>query len=193
MRIGIFGGTFDPPHVGHLLAALGACDALELDRLIFIPAAAQPLKGRTEAATTEHRTAMVELLAAADVRFSVDRLEMDRGGLSYTADTLLALRQRWPAGTAELVLLLGTDAAAQFPRWKDPGIIQSLARVVVLTRLDESAGASPGQEAGLEQLATRRVDVTSTEVRERVRTGKPIRGLVPDTVVDYIAQHGLYH
>lgn len=189
MRVGIFGGTFDPPHVGHLIAASDACDALALDTVVFVPAATQPLKADRGAASPADRLAMVRLAVAGDPRFEVDATEVERGGLSYTVDTLRAFRGRWPAGTADLVLLLGADAAAQFPLWKDPEAVRELARVVVLTRGD---GGSTPVPAGAEAVATRRIDVSSTEVRERVSSGKSIRGFVADAVAAYIAQSGLY-
>ncbi len=187
MRIGIFGGTFDPPHIGHLLAATDACEALALDRLVFIPAAEQPLKVGMVAAPAHHRVAMVERLIAGDARFAVDALEIDRGGLSYTVDTLRVLRSRW-AGDVAPFLLLGRDAVAALPKWREPEEVMSLAQVVVLTRAGESAELP----AGVRALATRRVDVSSTEVRARVREGKSIRGFVPDAVATYIAAVGLY-
>ena len=188
MRVGIFGGTFDPPHVGHFIAASDAFEALALDRLVFVPVATQPLKAAQAAASAADRLAMVRLLVAGDDRFSVDAEEVDRGGLSYTVDTLRTLRQRWPAGTADLVLLVGTDAAAQFPQWKEPEAIRALAEIVVLTR-----GGVPARfAAGMRELGTRRVDVSSTEIRERVKAGKPVRGFVTDAVAGYIAQAGLY-
>lgn len=188
MRIGILGGSFDPPHVGHLIAAQDAADALGLDRVLFVPTATQPLKAGREVAPARDRLEMVRLLLGDDPRFTVEATEVDRGGLSYTIDTLRALRRRWPAGTADLVLLLGADAAAQFPQWKEPSAVQELAEVVVLTRGDGPGVAPPGLRA----VPTRRVDVSSTEVRERVLAGKPVRGLVTDPVAAYIDARGLY-
>lgn len=185
-RIGVFGGTFDPPHLGHLAAAREAADRLGLDEVLFVPAGEQPFKVGQEVTPAVHRAAMVERLVAADPRFRLSRSEVDRPGLSYTVDTLRALRAGWPAGAVELVLLLGADAAAQFAAWKDPEAIGQLARVVVLTR-----GAEP-VAPGLEGLSTPRVDVSSTEIRERVRAGQSVRGFVPDAVAEYIAANGLY-
>lgn len=187
MRIGVFGGTFDPPHVGHLLAATDAAEALELDRVLFVPAATQPLKAGQVAAPATDRRAMVELLVAGDARFAVDTMELERGGLSFTADTLRALRKRYPAGTADLVLLLGADAAAQFSHWREPGEVRRLAEVVVLRRGEGSAAPE-----GFRAVPTRRVDISSSEVRERVRAGRDIRGFVTDPVAAYIARTGLY-
>ncbi len=186
-RIGILGGTFDTPHVGHLLAASDAFEALALDRLYFVPAAEQPLKAGLAAAAAHHRAAMVERLIDGDPRFAVDPIEMERGGLSYTVDTLRALRTRWP-GDVALFLLLGRDVVATLPKWREPDAVMELAQVVVLTRVGESAKVPEGVRA----LTTRRVDVSSTEVRTRVREGKSIRGFVPDAVADYIAAADLY-
>src|SRR4051812_39982917 len=118
MRIGLLGGSFDPPHNGHLLAAGDAFDALALDRLVFIPAAVQPLKVGQGATPAEHRLAMVRLLVEGDPRFVVDAIEMDRGGLSYTVDTLLTLASQWPGD--ELFWLIGADVLASFSKWHDP-------------------------------------------------------------------------
>lgn len=186
-RIGILGGTFDPPHVGHLLAASDAFEALALDRLLFVPAAQQPLKAGLVSASALDRAAMVQRLVEGDPRFAVDAIEIERGGLSYTVDTLRALRTRW-TGDVALFLLIGRDVAATLPMWREPDAIMAMAQIVVLTRAGESAELP----AGVRALTTRRVDVSSTEVRARVREGKSIRGFVPDAVADYIAAAALY-
>jgi nicotinate-nucleotide adenylyltransferase len=188
VRIGVFGGTFDPPHVGHLIAATDACELLALDRIMLVPAATQPFKASQPATGGDHRLQMVKLLAAADPRFEVEPMEVERGGLSFTVETLRVLRQRWPAGTAELVLLLGADAAAQFPHWKDPDGVRALAEVVVLTRGEEAGQAL----AGMRSVLSRRVDISSSEIRERVRAGKPVKAFLTEAVASYIATHGLY-
>jgi nicotinate-nucleotide adenylyltransferase len=190
VRIGILGGSFDPPHVGHLLAANDAFEALALDQLVFVPAAEQPLKAGLAAAPARDRLAMVRLLAGRDPRFGVDTIEVDRGGLSYTVDTLRAFRERWPGpGPLALFLLVGADAATTLPKWRDPEGIASLAEIVMLTR----EGGTEGLPRGVSRrIRTRRVDVSSTEVRARVRAGQSIRGFVPDAVAEYIATAGLY-
>jgi nicotinate-nucleotide adenylyltransferase len=187
-RIGLFGGTFDPPHIGHLLAASSALESLGLDRVVLIPARRQPLKADTRMAESVHRLAMCERLAECDPRISVDPIELDREGLSFTVDTLRAYRASRPA--ADLVLLLGEDAAATLPQWKEPEAIVALARVVVMTR--DGGGATLPSGLRVERVATRRVDVSATEVRSRVREGLPIRGFVPDAVAEYVVEHGLY-
>lgn len=194
MRLGVFGGTFDPPHVGHLLAAVDAVEALTLDRLLFVPAAQQPLKVGCESAAPEHRLAMARLLAGDDPRFGVDPIEIDRAGLSYTVDTLGELARRLPG--AELFFLVGADALATFPRWREPRRLLELARLVVLRRASDDVELptvmreAPGREPIV--LASRRVDVSSTEVRARVRAGLSIRGFVPDAVAAYVAEARLY-
>jgi len=189
VRIGLLGGSFDPPHNGHLLAAGDAFEALALDRLVFIPASVQPLKAREEAAAAGHRLAMVRLLVDEDPRFDVDSMEIDRGGLSYTVDTLSAYAARVPS--AELFWLVGADVVQSFARWRQPERITELAAVVVLERADEAPdlASMPGTPR---RLATRRIDISSTEVRRRVREGKLIRGFVPDAVAEYITANRLY-
>jgi nicotinate-nucleotide adenylyltransferase len=187
LRLGIFGGTFDPPHVGHLLVASDAIDQLGLDRLVFVPAAVQPLKTGVMAAVASpaDRLAMTELSVGDDPRLSVDPVEIDRGGLSFTIDTLSTFAQRAPG--VERFLLLGADTWETFPRWRESEAVMRLATVVVLQRGEI---APPGNAPVV--LATRRVDVSSTEIRARVRAGQSIRGFVPDAVRGYIERTGLY-
>lgn len=187
-RIGIFGGTFDPPHTGHLLLALDALDALALDALLLVPAARQPLKQGAAMTDPAHRLAMTERLATADHRLRVDGSEVARGGLSFTIDTVRALKAAQP--DAELFLLMGADTAATLPQWREPEALALLVQVAV-------AGRGPGPVAmpsGFRAvpLPTRRVDISATEIRTRVEAGRSIRGFVPDAVADYIAAHGLY-
>jgi len=195
VRIAIFGGSFDPPHVGHLLAAGDACDRLPLDRVLFVPAATQPLKAGRAFATAEQRLVMVRLLAANDPRFEVSAVEVERGGLSFTVDTLSHFARLYPAD--ERFLLLGADVLHSFGQWKEPQRIVQLARPVLLERQrtgDERPRALPAELAGdsVMRLPTRRIDVSSTEIRERVRLGKPVRGFVTDDVAAFIARDGLY-
>lgn len=189
MRIGLLGGSFDPPHVGHLLAASDAFEALSLDRLVFVPASTQPLKAGRASATPEQRLAMARLLVGDDPRFDVDAIEVDRGGLSYTVDTLTTLAARWPA--AELFWLVGADVPRSFANWRSPERIVELATVVVLQRTGEAPNLAsmPGRPRC---LTTRRIDVSSTEIRDRVRQGQSIRGFVPDAVAAYIQAARLY-
>jgi nicotinate-nucleotide adenylyltransferase len=189
-RVGVFGGSFDPPHVGHLLVVTDAAERLGLERVLFVPTAAQPLKQGRQAAPAAVRVAMVEALVGDDARFAVERLEVDRGGLSYTVDTLATLADRWPG--RELVLLAGADVLATFARWREPHRVRQLATLVVLARGDVAAVGPdfPGGPPTL--LPTRRVDVSSTEVRARLAAGRSIRGFVPDAVAEIIRSAALY-
>jgi nicotinate-nucleotide adenylyltransferase len=186
VRIGIFGGTFDPPHLGHWLAAVDAAEALALDEVVWVPAAQQPLKTGVSSTEAAHRLAMARLAVQGDRRFRVDALEMERGGVSFMVDTLRVYRERYP--DAALFLLLGSDSAATLPKWREPEVIRVLAEIVVLTRGGEAVDLPTGVRA----LPTRRVDLSATEIRERVAAGRSIRGFVPDAVAAYIATHGLY-
>ena len=198
MRLGIFGGTFDPPHVGHLLAASDAFEQLALDRLLFIPAAIQPLKANRTTAPGVHRLAMVRLTIGTDARFGVDSVELDREGLSYTVDTLREFARQFPS--AELFFLVGADVLSSFAQWRDPQTVLELATLAVLTRRADSGSQeidyTLSENAELARrttrVATRRFDVSSTEIRERVRAGKSIHGFVTDAVAEYIGSHGLY-
>ena len=189
MRIGLLGGSFDPPHTGHLLAASDAFDALSLDRVVLVPTGTQPLKVGQAVTAANYRLKMTELLVGDDERFSVDSIEIERGGLSYTVDTLAALAERWQG--AELFLLVGTDVTSSFARWREPARISVLATLVVLRRTGEAPDLS-ALPASTRILETRRIDVSSTEVRQRVGEGRSIRGFVPDAVAEFIAAQRLY-
>ena len=208
MRLGIFGGTFDPPHVGHLLAASDAIEHLGLDRLVFVPAAVQPLKAARDTAPALDRLAMVRLTVGPDPRLEADSVELDREGLSYTVDTLREFGRRYPS--AERYFLVGADVLATFAQWREPQTVLELATLAVLTRRSDGEDDARAQQAVVgrrgsvttvldEALArrstlvpTRRIDVSSTEIRDRVRAGRSIHGFVTDAVADYIGSHGLY-
>jgi nicotinate-nucleotide adenylyltransferase len=201
-RLALMGGTFDPPHLGHLLAASDACDLLELDRLVFIPAFQQPLKQHQASAPAHHRLRMVQLMVEGDPRFGVDEIEIGRTGLSFTVDTLEEYSRRFP--DSERFLLLGVDAFALLDRWREAARVVSLAHLVVLTRTsregvtDADAVVAKVTAVGGATAATprvlesRRVDVSSTEIRSRVKAGRPIRGFVAEPVARYIELNGLY-
>ena len=208
MQLGIFGGTFDPPHVGHLLAASDAIEHLGLDRLVFVPAAVQPLKAARDTAPALDRLAMVRLTVGRDPRLQADSVELDREGLSYTVDTLREFGRRYPS--AERYFLVGADVLATFAQWCEPQTVLELATLAVLTRRSDGEDDARVQQAVVrrrgsvttvldEALArrstlvpTRRIDVSSTEIRDRVRAGRSIHGFVTDAVADYIGSHGLY-
>ena len=189
MRIGLLGGSFDPPRNGHLLAAGGVYDARGLDRGVFIPAAVQPLKAGQAGATADQRLLMVRALVGHDPRFDVSAVEIERGGLSYTVDTLTTLAAAWPE--AELFWLVGADVLSTFSKWRAPERIVELATIVVMERTGEAPDLSrmPGRPIALH---TRRIDISSTKIRQRVNAGKSILGFVPYAVADYIATERLY-
>ena len=188
MKLGLFGGSFDPPHIGHLLVAIDACEALALDRLTFIPAGVQPLKAGRAVASPSQRYEMVRRLVGTDPRFTVDAIEIERPGLSYTVDTLATVAARETG--SELFLLVGADILGSFNQWREPGRILELATLVVLER--SGGGDLPALPGRSRSLPTRRIDVSSTEIRARVAAGKSIRGFVPDAVGEFIAAEGLY-
>lgn len=179
MRIGIFGGSFDPIHHGHLLAATSLGETLGLDEIRLVVAGLQPLKGNGHGASGEYRAAMVELAVRGSERLCASRAELGRSGPSYTVDTLRAFHAERP--DAELVLLLGADAARELPRWREADAVRDLARLEVFGRAGEGGAHS-----------VPRVDISSTEIRARVRQGRSIRYWVPDAVTEYIAAHRLY-
>jgi len=190
VRLGILGGTFDPPHIGHLLAAVDAYEALVLDRLFLVPANAQPLKAGLAAAPAHQRLAMVKLLISGDDRFAADAVEIERAGLSYTVDTLKTFAQRFP--DAERFFLVGEDAMTAFGEWRAPEQIVKLARLAILRRPGATVGPAVIAPEGTIALATRLVDVSSTEIRQRVRAGRSIRGFVPESVAKFIETERLY-
>jgi nicotinate-nucleotide adenylyltransferase len=186
VRLGVYGGAFDPPHLGHLVAASDACEALALDRLLWIPSAVHPLK--PVATAPEVRLEMVRAAIQGDPRFQADDLELRRTGPSYTVDTLRALRAREPG--AELFFLTGADNLADLPRWREPDEIARLATLAVVSRQGEALPPDPAYPAVA--VAVTRVDVSSTEVRRRVAAGLSIRYLVPDAVRAVIERERLY-
>jgi nicotinate-nucleotide adenylyltransferase len=191
VRIGVFGGTFDPPHVGHLLLAADASEALRLDTVIFIPAGTQPFKiDNPPAASGVDRLEMLRLAISGVPNCAIDDTEIGREGLSYTVDTLEYLAGRY-AG-AELYFLVGEDALAGFRQWRNPERILELATLALMMRSGAPDIGDWRRAEGLVRLSTRRVDVSSSEIRERLRAKKSIRGFVPESVERFIEARGLY-
>jgi nicotinate-nucleotide adenylyltransferase len=188
VRVGILGGTFDPPHHGHLIAAQDAIIDLELDKVIFIPAAVPPHKQRNNVTAPAVRLRMIEAATRDDGRFEVSDVELRRTGPSYTVDTLRELRAARP--TDQLFLLLGVDQVREFESWREPKEVLKLAALVMLARAGiEDDG---GRDIVEQTVRVTRIDVSSTLVRERVRAGRPIRYLVPAAVEKIIADERLY-
>jgi nicotinate-nucleotide adenylyltransferase len=182
----LFGGSFDPVHIAHLIVAQAAADALGV-RVRFLPAREQPLKRRSHRATPEQRAAMLELAVAGDPQLAVERIELTLPAPSYTVATLEALAAR-EAGN-RFTLLLGADAARDLPAWHRVDELARWADVVVLARPGTAPPAHPLVRRVLEVPA---IDLSATTIRARVARGASIRYLVPDAVREYIAAHGLY-
>ena len=196
MRIGILGGTFNPPHMGHLICAQEAMIELGLQRVLLVPARIPPHKPVEHEPGAHHRLELCRRAVAGDARFAVSDMELRREGPSYTVDTLSSLHSSAP--DTDLYLILGGDIAAGLPDWHEPKRVLSLATVAVAERpgtprdvVEESlARVEGGDRARFFHMP--RIGVSSTFIRERVRAGHSIRYLVPDKVAGYIAEQGLY-
>ena len=188
----LFGGSFNPPHVAHLAVAEAAAEAAGLDRVLWMPAATSPHKqGDPGGVSAEHRLAMTRLAVAGNPRFAVDDAEVRRGGVSYTVDTLRALRAARPE--ADLVLVLGGDSLAGLSTWREPEAILALARLVVYRRPgSDEAGVPPEVLDRVRFVDAPPLDLSSTVLRRRLAAGRTVRYLVPDAVLAYAEAHGLY-
>ncbi|MFY9984901.1 MAG: nicotinate-nucleotide adenylyltransferase [Chthoniobacterales bacterium] len=184
MRIGIYGGTFDPVHHGHLILARQALEEFKLDRVIFVPAAESPFKIHNHTVPAADRLAMLSLAIADENCFSVDPVEIERGGISYSIDTIKMFRSRDPK--AELFFLVGEDNADRFTEWHRFEELKKLVCFVVLSRSEDFQ--SPEYP-----VVQRRIEISSTEIRNRVANQESITYLVPESVKRYIEQHQLYH
>jgi nicotinate-nucleotide adenylyltransferase len=196
VRLGILGGTFNPPHHGHLICAQDAFLHLELDQVLLMPARIPPHKPVEDEPGPEHRLELCRLAVQGDPHIGVSALEIERDGPSYTVDTLRALHTQTPDN--ELFLIVGGDVAAGLPRWREPEGVLSLATLAVAKRRGTArssvaaalAGIPGGERARFFRMT--RIGISSTEIRRRVRIEQPIRYLVPDGVAHYIEQHHLY-
>ena len=186
-RVGVLGGTFDPIHHGHLAAASEVCAALRLDQVLLVPTNRQPFKDGFDSASAEDRLEMCRLAVTGDERFGVSEVDIERGGITYTVDTLTDLQEQLPG--AHLYFITGADALARLDEWKDYEKLVQMAEFVGVTRPGHSL---PHIDTMYALVEVPSIAVSSTDVRRRVRTGAPIRYLVPRTVADYIAQHDLY-
>jgi len=185
MRLGVFGGSFDPIHNAHLVAARVALEQLGLDEVRFVVAGSQPHKPEGHHASATHRVEMVRAAVASIPDMSVDDREVIRGGPSFTVETLRDIQSEVPA--AELYLLLGADAALRFAEWREPEVVRQLARVAILSR--------PGIDvpAGFDRtVAIPAIDISSTAIRARAAEARSLAGWVPDAVADYISGLRLY-
>lgn len=199
MRLGILGGTFNPPHIGHLICAQEACDQLALDRVVLMPAGQPPHKQVASDPGAEARLELCRRAIDGDERLAVSRMELDRPGRSYTVDTLRALHDEHPQD--DLIFIVGGDMARSLPSWREPATVLKLATLAVAERAgaerDEIRGelralGEPLVEERVRFFEMPRIDVSSSLVRQRVADGRPIRYLVPDAVATAIADNGWY-
>lgn len=197
MRLGIYGGTFDPVHYGHLIAADQFRERCELDRVLFVPAGKPPHKQRHVITEGKRRVEMLQLALAGDPRFGVNRMELERDEPSFTLDTLGQIQREHPE--AELFFLMGADSLAEFPTWREPQRILELARVAVANRGRTAPDPGPVGEALGVDLASQvtvvdmpAVDLSASDLRSRVGSGRSIRYMTPRAVEEYIRTHDLY-
>jgi nicotinate-nucleotide adenylyltransferase len=186
-RVGLFGGSFDPVHHGHLIVAQALLEQLGLDQLRFVPAREQPFKRGTHAASAEHRCRMVALAIEGEPRFQLEPIELERPGPSYTVDTLRALTTREPG--VEFTLLVGSDAVQDLDKWHQAPELAKLARIVAFGRSGSPVIPSPLVSA---TVTVPELEISATDLRMRLKSGRSIRYRVPEPVVQYIRQNRLY-
>lgn len=189
-RLGVFGGTFDPVHVGHLIMAQEALGKLRLDRILFVPAARPAHKRSRAIASAAHRVAMLRLALRGAPQFEVSTLEVDRGGVSFTVDTLESLARR---AAPSLYFVMGQDSLDDFPTWRDPERIARLARLAVVPRGDgRLPRIRPELRGRVSLLDPPRIGISSSEIRRRLRHGLSVRWWMPDAALRYAIEKGLY-
>ncbi len=189
-RIGIMGGTFDPIHHGHLVAASEVQDYYRLDEVVFVPTGQQPFKVGSQVAPAEHRYLMTVIATASNPRFTVSRAEIDRSGVTYTIDTLQELRSEYP--DADLFFITGADALSQILDWRHPDRLWAMAHFIGVTRPGHRLSEAGLPEEHVSLLEVPAMAISSSDCRERVAAGQPLWYLVPDGVVQYISKYGLY-
>ena len=188
-RKGILGGNFNPPHFAHLIVAQEVREALRLDQIVLIPTHDHPFKGAA-VAEPRHRAAMTELAVAGDPGLAVDRIEVQRGGTSYTVETLRTLREREPE--TEWSLIIGRDNLEELPQWRESEALPDLANVIVTTRGREGEAPRLPFAGRCTFVPVPAMEISSTVVRARIAGGKSIRHWVPPAVDAYIREHALY-
>ncbi len=188
VRVGLLGGSFDPPHIGHLILAEEARDQLQLDKVLFAPAGQQPLKAGQDVTNTADRVQMTELAICGNPHFELSRGDVDRPGPHYTIDLVKIVAAQLPPGS-ELFFLMGFDSLADLPKWREPAQLIRTAQLVALTRpdvpieWDALEAQLPGVRERVRLLDMPELEIASRDLRERVRTGRSIRYMVPDPVV----------
>jgi nicotinate-nucleotide adenylyltransferase len=191
MQIGLFGGSFNPPHVGHLIVAEAVRDQFALDAVWWIPNATPPHKPDAELVAPRHRRAMTEAAIAGNSAFRLCDVELAREGISYTADTVRVLQREHPEATFSLII--GSDSLDRFGTWHRPEEIASRVSLLVYARLgSREAVADPAYANAVRYAAAPALEVSSTEIRARCQAGRSIRYLVPESVRTYIESNALY-
>ena len=188
-RIGLFGGSFDPIHMGHLLVAVAAREELGLDRLFFVPAAQSPFKPERQPTPATQRLRLLRLALAGMAWCEIDEQEIKRGGISYTIDTVKDYTRRFPK--ADLFYLVGADHATQLHKWRAADELAQLVQFVVIPRPGQASTVVP-QPFRSQQLTGFPAAISSSEIRARVRKGLPLEPLVPAAVAEAIRNNGLY-
>ena len=188
-RIGLFGGSFDPVHIGHLLVAQAACEELVLERLFFIPAAQSPFKPASEPAPADLRLRMLRLALVGQPGYEIDAQEIDRGGVSFTIDTVRDYARRFPG--AEILYLIGADHVPTLPKWREAEELARAVQFVVIPRPGETPSSLPAPFR-IQLLGGWPLKLSSSQIRARVCEGKPIEHLVPSAVAEVIQQNNLY-
>lgn len=192
MQLGIFGGTFDPVHLGHLIVAEMARDELQLQRVLFVPAAQPPHKQAHALTSWQHRLAMLQIALTEHAAFETSNLELQRPGPSYTVDTLRALHRLPEFAHAQIHLIIGQDSLAAFRTWREPDAILALARLAVYPRSESRSRDASAAHLPHHRLNAPVLEISSSDIRRRVRDRLSIRYLVPEGVREYIAARKLY-
>lgn len=189
-RLGIMGGTFDPIHNGHLVSASEVMDKFSLDQVIFVPTATQPFKQDQDSVSAEHRYLMTVIATASNNRFTVSRVDIDRGGVTYTVDTLHDLKVQQP--NADWFFITGADVLHDILRWKDSTELLEEVHFIGVSRPGHVFDTQGLPDGSISLVEVPAMAISSTDIRQRVATGKPIWYLVPDGVVQYIDKYRLY-
>ncbi len=197
MRLGIFGGTFDPPHLGHLILASEAQDQLKLDRLLFVLTPCPPHKLDQPVTPVDHRLELLQAAIGDNPLFEVSRVDIDRPAPHFAADTVLLLRQAYPQ--AELIYLVGGDSLHDLPAWREPGRLLAACNALgVMRRPDDAINlarleqAIPGLSARVRFIDAPLLEISSSEIRQRIADGRPVRYFLPPAVYQLIVERGYY-
>lgn len=197
VRIGVLGGTFDPPHIGHLAAAEEVRTQLHLERMLFVPAGTPPHKVGDPITPAHHRVEMIRRAVASNPHFFVSLIDVERPGPSYSVDTVRLLREKWDADTG-IFFVIGMDMLADLPNWREPQRLVELCRLAVVNRpgyevdMEKLEAAIPGLAEKMERVAMPLLEISGTALRRRIRGGRTIRYYVPAEVEAYVQAQGLY-